>query len=89
MEQIDWWYYSHNIGNATLVLQNLTTALMPEKYGFSYTIIDGSTSTAIYTHSIDTLSDAKAIIVSKKITFLPLNDTAMFGPVIVEVKVWI
>jgi len=93
MDQIDLFYFSGNPGDlqrARGMIQNLTEQLIPGKYGFSYNIIDQSTTTNIYNRTIDTdIKDAKLIIASKKITFLQINSTTMFGPAMTEIKVWI
>jgi len=93
MNQVNLFYFSGSPGNlqhARGMIQNLTEQLIPEKYGFSYNIIDQSTTTNIYNRTIDTdIKDAKLIIASKKITFLQINSTTMFGPAMTEIKIWI
>lgn len=93
MNQINLFYFSDdvdNLGRARGMIQNLTEQLVPEKYGFSYNIIDQTTTTNIYNRTIDTdIKDAKLVIASKKITFLQINSTTMFGPAMTEIKIWI
>jgi len=49
-----------------------------------------NTTTTIYNRTIDTdVNDAELVIASKKITFLQINSTTMFGPAIVEIKIWV
>jgi hypothetical protein len=89
MEQIDLFYYNHDIAHAHDLVQNLTEPLIGEKYGFSYRIIDGNLNTNIYNRTSPDISNANIIIASQKITFLQINSTTMFGPAMVEIKTWI
>jgi hypothetical protein len=89
MEQIDLFYYENNLFDASNMIQNLTAPLISEKYGFSYSIINGTTNKQIYVRGSEKLADAKIIIASRKITFLQINSTTMFGPAMAEIKIWI
>lgn len=89
MEQVDMLYYYNDLTDARGLIQNLTEPLIPEKYGFSYNIIDGSTVTNIYNRTTVDINDATMVIASKKITFLQLNSSAIFGPAMTEIKIWI
>jgi len=93
MNQVNMFYFSggaDNMDRARMMIENLTDQLIPEKYGFSYNIIDNSTTINIYNRTIDTdIKDAELVIASKKITFLQVNSTTMFGPAMTEIKIWI
>jgi hypothetical protein len=92
MEQVDLFYYNDNLPDARDIIKNLTESLIPEKYGFSYSIINGSTNkstTIIYAQGVANLKDAKIIIASRKVTFLQINSSTMFGPAMAEIKIWI
>ena len=98
IEQADEFYYNNDIGNAQLLIKNLSEPLIASKYSFSYTIINGTTvngttintTTQIYTRPTNIpLSDARIVISSRKITFLQINSTTMFGPAIMEIKIWL
>jgi hypothetical protein len=90
MEQVNLFYFYNDTYHAREMVRNLTEPLVPEKYGFSYNIIDGNKITNIYNRtSVNSIDDAKIVICSKKITFLQINSSTMFGPVIVEIKTWI
>ena len=94
MEQIDLFYYHNDTTHAGLMIKNITESLVPEKYGFSYYIINGSTHSNIYTRpSINgipiNITDAAIVIASRKITFLQINSKTMFGPAVTEIKMWI
>jgi len=89
MEQINLFYYNNKSSNATRLIENLTEPLVPQKYGFSYTIMNDTTNTTIYTRNNININEAKIIIASRKITFLQINSTTMFGPALAEVKIWV
>lgn len=90
MEQVDLFYYKNDLIHAGGMIQNLTEPLVPEKYGFSYSIIDGSTITNIYTRpDSPNIDEANIIISSRKITFLQIDSGTMFGPALTEIKMWI
>ena len=97
MNQVNLFYYlggPENLNRSRGIIENFTEQFVPEKYGFSYTIINQSdimnTTTTIYNRTIDTdVNDAELVIASKKITFLQINSTTMFGPAIVEIKIWV
>jgi hypothetical protein len=89
MEQINLFYYQGKIGYAGNITHNLTESLVPEKYGFSYSIKNDTTTTKIYSRRDSELNTANVIIASKKVTFLQINSTTMFGPAMVEIKIWI
>ncbi len=104
MEQISKYYYTakydcapssvceqNAITNATLLIGNATSSLIPEKFSFSYTILDHTlgTQTALYERENTPLEQARIVISSRKATFVQMNATTMFGPEIAEIKVWI
>jgi|GEM_PF-1636880 hypothetical protein len=97
MDQVNLFYYRNNAADlqrAKKLIENLTVALVPvEKYSFSYNIIDPkttpSTITNIYNVTNINITEAKIVIASKKITFLQINSTTMFGPATTEIKIWI
>ena len=89
MEEADLLYFNNNTASATGLIRNLTEPLVPSKYGFSYNIIDGPLTTVIYNRTSVDINQANMVIASRKITFLQINESAMFGPAITEIKVWI
>jgi len=89
MEEVDMLYYYNNLPDATGLIQNLTEPLIPQKYGFSYSIIDGANTTIVYNRTTININDSTMVIASKKITFLQLNSSTMFGPAMTEIKIWI
>jgi hypothetical protein len=104
VEQIDKFYYTayYNLSckasttcptlymdYARKMTQNITDPLMPDKYGFDYTLIYDGNRVSIYNRSTETLANSNLVIVSSKITFLQINTAEMFGPAIVEIKVWL
>jgi hypothetical protein len=89
MEQVDLFYYRSDLTHARELIKNLTEPVIPEKYSFSYNIINGTTTTNIYNRTIINITDARIIIASKKITFLQIDSATMFGPAMTEIKIWI
>jgi len=89
MEQVDLFYYHGDLTHAGLMIQNLTEPLIAAKYSFSYNMINGSDKTNIYNRTNINISEAKTIVASRKITFLQINSSAMFGPEMTEIKIWI
>ncbi|MGV8141403.1 MAG: hypothetical protein ACP5NW_03100 [Candidatus Woesearchaeota archaeon] len=90
MEQVDLFYYNGQMQNASGMIHNLTESLIPEKYGFSYNILENSVSHNIYTRpSSPNITEAEIIISSRKITFLQIDSSTMFGPALTEIKIWI
>jgi len=89
MEQVDLFYYNGDVIHARRMIQNLTEPLIAPKYSFSYTIINGSTTTNIYNRTPININDARMVIASKKITFIQINSSTMFGPAMTEIKIWI
>jgi hypothetical protein len=90
MEQIDEFYYYNNLSYASDLIENITEPILSPKYGLSYTMIDPSgASTILYTRNAATYQDSKVVIVSRKITFLQIDDSTMFGPAVAEIKIWI
>jgi hypothetical protein len=102
MEQVDLFYYNNKLTQARELVKNITEPLIPEKYGFSYSIINSTTYdvinkiniTDIYNRTSDNgittdIKDARIVIASKKITFLQINSSTMFGPAMTQIKVWI
>jgi hypothetical protein len=96
MDQVNLFYYRKNPADlirAGKMIENLTETLIPEKYSYSYNIIDPITNpptvTLISNRTTTDIKDAKVVIASKKITFLQINSTTMFGPATTEIKIWI
>ena len=89
MEQVDLFYYNNDTSHANLMIQNLTEPLIPQKYSFSYNMIDGAKRTNIYNRTNINMTDAKLVVASKKITFLQISSSTLFGPVMTEIKIWI
>ena len=89
MEQVDLFYNNSDITHAHDMIKNLTEPLIPQKYGFSYNIVDGTNKINIYSRPSPSINNANIVIASRKITFLQLNSTSMFGPAMVEIKIWI
>lgn len=103
MEQIDTFYYdayyvctdstcaNESLNYSTRLLENLTDSLISSKYGFSLVLKDTATgrNQTIYERSVDRLNTSQLVIASEKITFIQINSTKMFGPNIVDIKVWI
>lgn len=89
MEQVDLFYYQNNTIYASRLIENLTEYLVPKKYGFSYTIINDTQNFLVYNRSDVDINQAKVIIVSRKITFLQINSSTMFGPALAEIKIWV
>jgi hypothetical protein len=88
IEQVDEFDYKSMSSDATALVQNITEPLIPQKYGFSYTLIKGVTRTLIYSRASPDINNAKIVIASKKITFLQIDSSTMFGPALVEIKIW-
>lgn len=75
---------------SSVMIQNISDSLIQNNYGFSFTIMDPVKGNyTLYSRSIDKLANSNIIIASDKITFLQINSTTMFGPVIAEVKIWL
>ncbi len=95
MDQVNLFYYRDNpadLRRAELMIENLTTTLIPEKYSYVYNIIDPTampTVTRVSNRTTIDIDDARIVIASKKITFLQINSTHMFGPATTEIKIWI
>jgi hypothetical protein len=105
IEQIDTFYYNayyvclpanqscitRNLNYSARLMQNLTDSLISAKYGFSMTLIDTSQARnqTIYSRNTDSFNSSKLVISSKKITFVQINSTTMFGPNIMVIKIWI
>ena len=89
MEQVDTFYHDNDMTHAHDLVKNLTEPLVMSKYGFSYSIIDKGVKTNIYSRTVPDINQAKIVIASKKITFLQINSTSVFGPAMVEIKIWI
>ena len=105
MEQIDQFYYNAryicnagdasciaaNLSYANKMLQNITDPLIKQKYSFSLFIKDTAKkiNQSIYERNMSNISTASFVLSSRKITFLQINSSAMFGPQIVEIKVWL
>jgi hypothetical protein len=79
-----------NMSLAHDLVANLSAPLLPEKYGFSYVINDLSSgsNTTIYSRDTDWLNNSQVILVSKRITYVDINSTKLFGPNIVTIKIW-
>ena len=84
MEQVDLFYYNNDITHANEMIQNLTEPLISPKYGFSYSIINNTeianTTTIIYSRAPININNANIVISSKKITYIQINSSTMFGP---------
>ncbi len=79
-----------NMTLATKFLKNITDPLIPAQYGFSYIINDSvKGNTIIYNRSIEKLQTSKVVIASKKVIFLQINSSTLFGPEMTEIKIWI
>jgi len=105
IQQVDEFYYKERyICNATNdtcigtyrdynynIIQNLTDSLISSKYGFAYIIEDSALgiNETIYNRSVDKRASSNLVVVSKKITFLQINATTIFGPQMVSITVWI
>ena len=95
MDQVNFFYYQNNTADlkrAELMIENLSSTLIPEKYSYVYNIIDPArnpTVTLISNRTTVDITDARVVIASKKITFLQINSTTMFGPATTEIKIWI
>ncbi len=89
VETVDNLYNNGDLSDAGMIVQNITEPLIPQKYGFSYNLIVNGVTTNIYNRSTIPIENANIVIASRKITFLTINSTKMFGPALLEVKIWI
>jgi hypothetical protein len=103
MEQVDIFYYNYKhvcnkldleckeeyFNMSAKLIENITKFLLDNKHGFDYRIFDPDNSnTSIYNKSLDKLENSSFVLVSKRIVFLRVNSTTIFGPHIVDIKVW-
>jgi len=90
MEQVDLFYYNNDTTHAGEMIKNLTESLVASKYGFAYNIINESNyTTPIYTRTPININDAQVVIASKKVSFIQINSSTLFGPIMTEIKIWI
>jgi len=93
MEQVNLFYYNNDTTHAREMIENLSSSLIPEKYSFSYSIINGTapntTTTNIYNKTLIDINNADVVIVSRKITFQQIDSSTMYGPAMTEIKLWI
>jgi len=100
IEQIHYFHYMIYEGCATqacknyyndtarTMLANITQGLVAEKYGFDYLIKDSEANYSIFSKKLNELTKARTVLVARRIAFVPINKTRIYGPNIVEVKVW-
>ncbi len=102
MEQIDAFYYKANYTCSMLdftcagknynmsmnLLRNISEPIISQKYGYSYVIMDGVRNYTVYNRSLDTKNASDFRVVTKRISYVRLNHTALFRPHIVEFSLW-
>lgn len=101
MEQIDAFYYKANytcgssMGCAiinynlsTNLIRNISEPIISQKYGYSYVIMDGVRNYTVYNRSLGTKNASDFRVVTKRISYVRVNQTALFRPHIVEFSLW-
>lgn len=103
MEQIDLFYYkanysclssdaacqAKNYNLSTTLIRNISETIISQKYGYSYVIMDGVRNYTVYNRSPETRNNSDFRVVTKRISYAKLNQTALFRPHIVEFSIWV
>jgi len=85
LEQITEFHFNTNDTLATNLISIIANGTVSDKNGFSYMI---DTTTLYSRNATHPLEDSKLIVTSKKIVYWEKNSTTLYGPAIVEIKVW-
>src|SRR3989339_225927 len=99
MEQIDTFYYIASkqtvVANKTYyqdlsrnLLKNVSEPIVSSKYGYNYVIHDVTLNYSVYNRSLETINLTDFRVVTKRIAYVRINQTAVFAPHIVEFTLW-
>nr|MCK4930400.1 hypothetical protein [Nanoarchaeota archaeon] len=90
LEQLtEFYYYNESGKDTTTIMANfikeVSQGIIPEQRSFAVYM----NKTRIYNKTNTPLQEAGLVLNSKKISFKRINETYIYGPVILEVKVWV
>ena len=91
LQQLTEFYYYNKSGirNTTKIMWNFTKeisqGIIPEQRSFAVYL----NKTLIYNRTNTLLQESSLVLNSKKISFKRINETYIYGPVILEVKIWV
>ena len=91
MQQLTEFYYFNESGtkNTTNIMWNfldeISQGIIPEQRSFEVYM----NNTLLYQQVNNPLQESELVFASKKISFKRINQTYIYGPVILEVKVWV
>lgn len=100
MQQVDIFYYQAehicgtaackktSLNNAAALISNITEPMIPAKYGYSYSIIEGPTAYMMFNRSVDRKESSDTRMVTRRMAFTRINQTTIFRPHVIEVAVW-
>ncbi|MGV8150188.1 MAG: hypothetical protein ACP5NV_00495 [Candidatus Woesearchaeota archaeon] len=100
VQQLDIFYYNANYlciddecrDKYTILSENLfkniTSPIVSNKYGYSYTIRESSNNLTVYADSIASYNSSNFRLVTKRISYSLINETTIFAPHIVELALW-
>lgn len=100
MEQIDTFYYisskqtdaakkTYYQDLSRNLLKNVSEPIVSQKYGYVYIIHDVTANYTVYERSLSTFNSTNFRVVTKRIAYVRINQTAVFAPHIVEFSLWI
>ena len=88
LEQIAWFYISGRPTLAERFAINITSTMVPEKYGFQLRIYNESREYNTTINTGQASEDSARLITTSKRIILGVNNNTPWGPMIAEVKLW-
>ncbi len=91
LEQLTEFYFLNQTGpkDKTVIMNNyiqeISTGIIPRQRSFEVYM----NRSLLYANSNTPVEEAELVINSKKLSFKRINDTYIYGPVVLEVKVWV
>ncbi|MBN2142309.1 hypothetical protein JW711_03175 [Candidatus Woesearchaeota archaeon] len=85
LDQIAEFYYK----GMSEEMDNLTQEVVDKAVVHERSVLFFFNGTLLHNRTVSSLSDTKLLISAKRVTFLRVNETTIFGPAWAEVRIWV
>jgi hypothetical protein len=90
LDQLTEFYYRNQTGENTLVMmanftKEVSKGIVPEQRGLAVYL----NNSLIYNSTPKLMQQSNLVLSSQKLTFKRINETYIYGPIILEVRIWI
>jgi hypothetical protein len=88
IEQIAWFYISNRSGLAVRFANNISSSILPGKYGFELRIYNKTTEYLISVNPGKVNQNTSRLIITSKRIIMGIENETAWGPMTAEVRLW-